>query len=162
MENHGRDEGLFGGQGVQAETKAGQFQVGKVVNLNTQTPPLGYEFIQNPSKRGDFIVKDSGKRQEFASGMRRDTTEGKPLYTLIDRKLLKRLAMHLTKGAEKYGRENWKLANSQEELDRFRDSAFRHFMQWLDGERDEDHLSAVVFNIWAAEYVQEKLATSQK
>lgn len=106
----------------------------------------------------NFIVRDSGQRQEFESGMRRDTAEGKPLYTLLDRKMLTRLAEHLTKGAKKYGRENWKLANSPEELERFKDSAFRHFIQWLDGEVDEDHMSAVIFNLWAAEYVKDKLA----
>lgn len=149
-----KDKGLFEGQGIQAETKAGQFSVDNVVNLST-IPEPGQIIFANP--RGSFVVKDSGKREEYASGMRRDTTEGKPLYTLIPRELLRRYAMHLTKGAEKYGRENWKLANSQEELDRFRDSAFRHFIQWMDGERDEDHLAAVIFNMWAADYVQEQL-----
>jgi hypothetical protein len=156
MENHGRRDDLFCGQGVQAETKAGQFVGGQIVDLNAQKNEFQ---ISDNLLRADrqFIVKDSGKREEYPSGMRRDTTEGKPLYTLIPKELLKRYAEHLTKGAVKYGRENWKLANSQEELDRFRDSAFRHFMQWLGGERDEDHLAAVIFNMWAADYVEARL-----
>lgn len=105
----------------------------------------------------DFIVKDSGKRVNYKSGMRRDTTEGKPMYNLIDKTFLYRLAVHLAKGAEKYGKDNWKLASSQEELERFEESALRHMMQWLNGDTDEDHMSAIAFNIASAEYVKEKL-----
>lgn len=105
----------------------------------------------------NFQVKDSGERINYQSGMRRDTQKGKPNYRLIDSGFLKRLAEHLTKGAEKYGRDNWRLANSQEELDRFQDSAFRHLMQWLNGETDEDHGMAVAFNIMAAENTKEKI-----
>ena len=104
-----------------------------------------------------FVVKDSGVRQEYASGMRRDTQEGKVNYRLIHIPFLKRLAIHLGKGMVKYGRDNWKLANSPEELERFEDSAERHLMQWLSGEVDEDHAMAVVFNIMAAEYVRDRL-----
>ena len=71
--------------------------------------------------------------------------------------MLTRWAAHMTKGAVKYGRENWRLANSQQELDRFKASAFRHLVQWLAGERDEDHASAVLFNVSAAEFVLERI-----
>ena len=105
----------------------------------------------------DFIVKDSGIREEYGSGMRRDTQSGKPMYNLIDKTFLYRLAVHMAKGAEKYGRDNWRLANSQEELERFEESALRHMMQWLNGDTDEDHMSAIAFNIASAEYVKRKL-----
>ena len=105
----------------------------------------------------EFVVKDSGKRVDFPSGMRRDVDEDKPIYTLIDRAFLKRIALHLAKGAKKYGRNNWQLANSAEELQRFEDSAFRHLIQWLDGEEDEDHVAAIVFNLMCAEYVKRKM-----
>lgn len=105
----------------------------------------------------EFIVKDSGIREEYESGMRRDTQEGKPDYTLIHPTFLTRLAMHLTRGAKKYGRNNWQLANSNAELIRFESSAFRHLIQWLCGEETEDHASAICFNIMAAEYVKNRL-----
>jgi hypothetical protein len=105
----------------------------------------------------DFIVKDSGKRVDYPSGMRRDVDEGKPVYTLIDLTFLHRIATHLTKGMKKYGRDNWRCANSPEELQRFKDSAFRHLMQYLNEETDEDHMSAVCFNLMAAEYVKRRL-----
>lgn len=105
----------------------------------------------------NFVVKDSGQREEFESGMRRDTEEGKVDFTLVyDGPLFGRLAAHLTKGAEKYGARNWQLAESLEEAERFRRSAVRHFHQWLNGELDEDHMSAVVFNMNAHEYVLER------
>jgi hypothetical protein len=106
-----------------------------------------------------FVVKDSGVREEYASGMRRDTQEGKPDYTLIDISFLTRLAEHLGKGAIKYGENNWRLANSEEELRRFHKSAMRHHMQWENGETDEDHAMAIVFNIMCAEYVKLRLET---
>jgi hypothetical protein len=109
----------------------------------------------------NFVTKDSGKRLDYPSGMRRDTQEGKPRYSLVDRGMLKRWAALMTRGAEKYGAHNWQLANSKEEMERFQDSALRHMIQWLDGERDEDHGAAVFFNIAAAEYVREKLRAAK-
>jgi dATP/dGTP diphosphohydrolase len=105
----------------------------------------------------EFVTKDSGVREEYASGMVRDTQNGKPRYNLIDRPFLKRWAELMTRGAEKYGTDNWRNASSQEELDRFQESALRHMMQWLDGETDEDHAAAVAFNLAAAEYVKGRL-----
>lgn len=105
----------------------------------------------------DFIIKDSGKRDEFAGGMVRDTTEGKINYALTaDGPMLKRWAQHLTTGAKKYAVRNWMKAEGKEEYNRAKESAFRHFMQWYYDERDEDHASAVIFNINEAEYVREK------
>jgi hypothetical protein len=105
-----------------------------------------------------FIVRDSGERKQFDSGMVRDTTEGKIRWDLTaDGPMLRRWAEHMTKGAQKYDARNWMLAAGTEEHDRFRESAFRHFMAWYLGERDEDHGAAVFFNINGAEYVAEQL-----
>jgi hypothetical protein len=102
-----------------------------------------------------FETKDSGKRVEYPSGMKREVADDKPDYTLCHLPMLKRWAEIMTRGKAKYGKDNWKRACSQEELDRFKASAFRHFVQWLSGEKDEDHAAAVIFNLAAAEYVQE-------
>lgn len=105
-----------------------------------------------------YTLKDSGTRQSFDSGMVRDTTDGKIDYSLVlDGPLFERYAAHLTKGAVKYEVRNWMKAAGQEELDRFRSSAFRHFLQWYRGDTDEDHMAAVVFNLNGAEFVREKL-----
>ena len=106
----------------------------------------------------EFQVKDSGKREEFSNGMVRDTTEGKTDPTLIlDGPMLERWVEHLSKGAAKYTKRNWMLAAGEVEYDRFRESAFRHFLQWMRGDRDEDHAAAVFFNLNGAEYVRKKM-----
>lgn len=104
---------------------------------------------------GKFITKDSGARKSFKSGMKRDTDDGKPQYDLVYLPMFKRWADLMARGAKKYGKHNWKKANGDEELERFKSSAFRHFIQWFDGETDEDHAAAVFFNISGAEYVKE-------
>ncbi len=101
-----------------------------------------------------FPIKDSGERKEFASGMQRDTTTDKVLWHLVaDGPMLERYATHLTNGAKKYDPRNWMKADSPEEWERFRESGYRHFMQWYNGDRDEDHAAAVWFNTNGAEYV---------
>lgn len=105
-----------------------------------------------------FIIKDSGQRTLFDSGMIRDVATDKVDYSLaLDGPMFDRLAVHLTKGAKKYAKRNWMQANGPAELERFRESALRHFLQWYRGETDEDHAAAVLFNINGAEYVKERL-----
>ena len=106
----------------------------------------------------DFITKDSGKRQGYASGMQRDLQDDKPsLYMWIpqdipyNEQLWTRIGYLARRGAVKYGVRNMDKANSEEELERFKDSALRHMMQWITNETDEDHAAAVFFNILQAE-----------
>jgi hypothetical protein len=114
----------------------------------------GADFV---ARMNDFIVKDSGKRLEFDSGMVRDTTDDKIDYALVlDGPMFKRWAVHLTRGAKKYAKRNWMKARGQEELDRFKESALRHFIQWYEGDTDEDHAAAVFFNINGAEYINSR------
>lgn len=104
-----------------------------------------------------FVIKDSGKREQFESGMVRDTTGDKIDYMLVlDGPMFERWAVHLTNGAKKYAKRNWMKAAGDEELNRFKESALRHFIQWLHGDRDEDHAAAIIFNINGVEYVKEK------
>ena len=116
-----------------------------------------------------YITKDSGKRQEYNSGMVRDTQEGKPNFLLCipenvpyEEQLLTRFASLMTRGAEKYYDRNWEKANSKEEMDRFKSSALRHMMQWVCDEDDEDHASAVLFNITAYETTKYKLRNEKQ
>jgi hypothetical protein len=108
-------------------------------------------------KKG-FVIKDSGNREQFASGMVRDTQAGKTLFSLIlDGPMFKRWAAHLTKGAVKYAARNWMKAAGDEERERFKESALRHFLAWFWGEEDEDHAAGVFFNINGAEYVKDRM-----
>lgn len=100
-----------------------------------------------------YTTKDSGRRINFKSGMRRDTQEDKPRYDLIPHELLKRLAELYARGAVKYGDSNWQLANSDEEYQRFKASAFRHFIDWSSNSNtEEDHAIATIWNIIAYEW----------
>ena len=101
----------------------------------------------------DFVIKDSGKRQSFASSAVRDTEEGKILWDLLPFEALKRVAQHYTNGAKKYSKNNWKLGIPSE---RFFSSALRHLAEYRLGEIEEDHLSAVVFNVLGIIYNEEK------
>lgn len=107
----------------------------------------------------DFITKDSGERQTFETGMVRDTATAKARYDLTYLPMFKRWAELMGRGAQKYGERNWEKARTQAEYNRFRESAFRHFMQWFNGENpEEDHAAAIFFNVSGAEYVKERLA----
>lgn len=95
----------------------------------------------------DFdAVKDSGERQEWSTGSRRDTNIGKGRYDLIPPYFVRRLAQHLENGARKYGDRNWELGQP---LSRYLDSALRHTFNLLDLAVDEDHPSAGVWNLMA-------------
>lgn len=153
-----------------------------------------------------FETKDSGKREEFSSGMVRDTQEGKLRFDLaidgpLAREIFKedalfeafenwyrmggiengaeiidlvaeaeggmfplfeRYAGLMTRGAIKYNARNWMKASGEAEYERFRASAVRHFIQYIRGDKDEDHAVAVWFNINGAEYVSEKMSQSGK
>lgn len=104
-----------------------------------------------------MTIKDSGKRQQLP-GMVRDVTDDKIDYSLaLDGPLFERLSIHLTEGAKKYSKRNWMGANSEEEYNRFRESFIRHSIQYLRGDVDEDHFSAIAFNLNGMEYVRQKL-----
>lgn len=112
----------------------------------------------------EYITKDSGERAQFESGMQRDTEAGKPRFDLMipldvpyEDQFFTRVAALLGRGAVKYDDRNWEKANSEAELARMKSSAYRHFMQWLCGETDEDHAAATVFNLLAYETIRYKI-----
>lgn len=117
----------------------------------------------------EYTTKDSGCREKWDSGMQRDTQEGKARFDLLvpegvpyQAQLLTRWAELMERGARKYDARNWEQANSRSELDRAKSSAFRHFMQWLTDEVDEDHAAAVLFNLMVAETVKYKLEAKKQ
>jgi len=102
-----------------------------------------------------YTTKDSGKRVNYEGGFQRDTAEGKPRYDLIPHELLTRLAGLYQRGAVKYDENNWRKANSEIEYKRFIASAWRHFIAWIRGDKDEDHASAIIWNVMAYEWHKE-------
>lgn len=91
-------------------------------------------------------VKDSGEREEFETGSRRDTQKGKGRFDLLPFIALRRLALHYEHGSEKYGDHNWRKGQP---LSRYFSSAMRHMIRWMLGWKDEDHLAAAVWNLCA-------------
>ena len=114
-------------------------------------------------------MKDSGERNEFISGMLREPTMDRPRFELmfpLDQKyedtLLFKLGNVLAKGAGKYSDRNWEKCNTKEELERFKEASFRHFLQFMTGEIDEDHLGALLFNLNAMNYLMSKINVDVK
>mgnify|MGYP000906022844 CR=1 FL=1 len=92
-------------------------------------------------------IKDSGNRHEFESGAVRDMQEGKGRCDLLPPYALLRLARHFEAGAKKYGERNWEKGIP---VNSFIDSAMRHTLKYMAGEKDEDHLCAAAWNLVCA------------
>ena len=88
-------------------------------------------------------VKDSGRREAFPTGSKRDTRKGKGRYDLLPPNGIHRLAKHYENGAVKYGDRNWEIGQPSS---RYMDSLLRHAFSYLAGKRDEDHLAAIAWN----------------
>jgi hypothetical protein len=102
----------------------------------------------------DYKTLDSGKREEFATGSKRDTREGKGRFDLITPYALARLAGVYERGAEKYGNRNWEKGQP---LSRYFDSAMRHLNKVMMGWTDEDHISQALWNIAAFIHTEEMI-----
>ena len=71
--------------------------------------------------------------------------------------LFYRWAMLMNRGAIKYGIRNWEKASGLDEFNDFKASLWRHFFQFISGENDEDHMSAICFNLNGLCYLMWKL-----
>ena len=91
-------------------------------------------------------LKDSGTREVFPTGAIREPNLGRGRYDLISPIALKALAIHYERGGKKYADRNWEMGLP---LSRHLNSAIRHLQNFLEGDREEDNLSACVFNCFA-------------
>lgn len=107
---------------------------------------------------GHKPIKDSGKRQEFGTGSRRDTREGKGRFDLIPPSVLLALARHLEDGSAKYGDRNWEKGQP---ISRYFDSALRHMCKYWAGYVDEPHLHAAFWNIMAIIETEEQVMNGE-
>ena len=99
------------------------------------------------------VIKDSGDRTMFESGAVRDMHEGKGRCDLLPMCVLLRLARHYEAGSKKYGDRNWEKGIPAHS---FADSAMRHMFKYMDGQRDEDHLIAAIWNLCGLAWTEEK------
>ena len=95
----------------------------------------------------DYNLKDSGERKEFVTGAHRDLSSGKGRFDLLPPATLRALAIHFEKGAIKYEARNWEAGIP---ISRFVDSGMRHFLQFVNGHEDENHLAAAMWNLVCA------------
>lgn len=96
---------------------------------------------------------DSGTRREWETGAVRDAAEGKGDMFSLPAAAILRLSKHYELGAKKYNRLNYQKGIP---VSSFMDSALRHIFKYLDGQADEDHLSAAAFNILGAIQMEER------
>lgn len=106
----------------------------------------------------EYVTKDSGRREDFFTGSRRDTRKGKGRYDLLPPAAIRRLAKVYERGAEKYGDSNWLKGQP---LSRFLDSGLRHTMAVLEGQDDEDHAAQAAWNLLAFIEIQERVRRGQ-
>ncbi len=99
-----------------------------------------------------YDTKDSGKREEMATGSVRDTREGKGRFDLISPFAMTRIAGVYERGATKYAARNWEKGQP---FSRLLDSATRHLNSFAKGWVDEDHLAQAAWNLFCIMHFQE-------
>lgn len=104
------------------------------------------EIMNTEIKNESFVVKDSGEREVFDTGARRDVRSGKGRFDLIHFEFLKRLALVCEAGGIKYGDNNYLKGMP---IHRYLDSALRHINNYRSGMRDEDHIVQAAWNLMA-------------
>lgn len=114
---------------------------------------------ETEKRANEKAMQDSGERINYGEGRAiRQPTTGKGRFDLIAPEMLFRLSKWLQKGAEKYAPRNWELGIP---ISRCVDSAMRHLTQYLDGQNDEDHISACLCNLMFITYYEEHLPEMQ-
>jgi len=92
-------------------------------------------------KRLENIKKDS---RVFTSGAVRDSSLGKPNVHDMQGYTLLRFGYHMESGEQNYGESNF-LKGIPDKV--AKESLARHYAKFMAGKNDEDHLSAMIFNI---------------
>lgn len=87
---------------------------------------------------------DNIKKREFLSGAIRDSSIGKPNCHDLQGYTLLRFGYHMELGEQIYGASNY-LKGIPDEV--AKESLARHYAKFIAEKDDEDHLSAMIFNI---------------
>lgn len=90
----------------------------------------------------------------YESGANRSDRTGKGRFDLVPPLALTRLAQHYENGAKHHGERNWEKGFP---ISRCVDSAMRHLSQYLSGDRSEDHLAAVAWQVFSAMHFEEQI-----
>jgi hypothetical protein len=84
------------------------------------------------------------KTRVFKGGAKRDSNFNKPYIHCLLGYTRQRFGYHMTSGAHKYG--NWNFIKGIP-TEVYLESLDRHLASYMEGNRDEDHLSAILFGI---------------
>lgn len=106
----------------------------------------------------DLVVKDSGSRDTYPTGAQRDNGGNKGRMDLIATQGLLRLSKLYEAGAKKYSDNNWQKGMN---ISRYCDGAMRHLVKYMAGCDDEDHLSAVAWNVFCIMHHEKEIPEMQ-
>jgi hypothetical protein len=118
------------------------------------TPDLSKPLTERKIVGFSKVMDHGGEKIMSETGGLRETAVGKGRFDLLPMTALFRLAKHYEAGSVKYGPRNWEKGLP---LSRFIDSAFRHLAQFMEGNRDEDHLAAILWNISGYIWTEEQI-----
>lgn len=94
-------------------------------------------------KFGETVVNENGGKQSKLNER----------FDLIPAISLKIVASILAYGAEKYGVNNWQLIDTQDHINH----ALAHLYNFLDGDRDEEHLGHAACRVLFAIYTSQNV-----
>ena len=110
-----------------------------------------YNYIQDESyqkhldeKHPKNISNVIDTKRIFESGSQRDDDTDKPLVNHLTAYTRLRFGYLLREGANKYGKNNWQKGQP---IETALESLHRHLAKYEVGDRTEDHLSAIIFNV---------------
>lgn len=98
----------------------------------------------NISKATEKQLPTTKNMRKFESGSVRDTDDHKPLPSDLHPYARLRYGYHMRKNARNYSKGNWELGQPNKAL---LESIHRHLAQYELGDREEDHLSALMFGV---------------
>ncbi len=78
----------------------------------------------------------------YETGAQRDSNSNKPFIHNILGYTRQRFGYHMTTGSNKYGDDNWMKGMPTK---CYLESLDRHLAAYMEGDRSEDHLSAIIF-----------------
>ena len=97
-------------------------------------------------------MRNSGAEESFTTGAVRDTSDDKMRPDLFSPFAEERVGNWLMLGARRYAERNWEKGMP---FSRCWASLCRHKTKWQQGQRDEDHLAAIIFNAMAIIHFEE-------
>ena len=128
-------------------------EVGHTAEVCECEPRITNEVVKLDGDTG-FTILSSGKQEEFDTGAKRDSQEGKGRFDLLWPFALAAEAVHMQKGAEHYDARNWEKGMP---VSRFISSGIGHVFKYLAGMTDENHLVAAGWNIMCAIDTRERV-----